>query len=43
MTHLVTSGMLAWEPDPFDNRVKLVKRADLDQLKSKRGMGTAPR
>jgi hypothetical protein len=43
MTSLITSGMLAWEPDPFDNRVKLVKRADLDHLKSKRGMGVATR
>jgi hypothetical protein len=43
MTHLITSGKLAWEPDPFDNRVKLVKRADLDALKSQRGLGVATR
>lgn len=43
MTHLITSGKLAWEPDPFDNRVKLVKRVDLDALKNQRGVSVATR
>jgi hypothetical protein len=37
MTGLVSNGTIPWEADPFDSRVKLVKRADLDSLIRKRG------
>jgi hypothetical protein len=43
MTHLISSGLIAWESDPLDSRVKLVKRVDLDQLKSRRGVDVATR
>ena len=36
MTQLVSSGRLKYEIDPLDNRVKLVRRADLEALKRER-------
>jgi hypothetical protein len=36
MTGLVNNGIIKIEKDPLDNRVKLVKRADLDKLKRQR-------
>lgn len=38
MTELLSSG-LAWESDPLDRRVKLVRRADLKALLSRREQG----
>ena len=36
ITSLVQSGRLKYEIDPLDNRVKLVRRSDLETLKSHR-------
>lgn len=33
MTKLVNSGVIKFERSPLDNRVKLVRRADLEELK----------
>lgn len=33
MTTLIKRGLLAFEEDPLDCRVKVVKRADLDKLR----------
>jgi hypothetical protein len=35
MTELLSSG-LAWESDPLDRRVKLIRRADLEGLLDRR-------
>lgn len=35
MTELLSSG-LAWESDPLDRRVKLIRRADLEALLDRR-------
>jgi hypothetical protein len=32
MTHLIHNGMIKYEEDPFDHRVKLVRREDLEAL-----------
>lgn len=37
MTSLVTSGILPFEEDPLDRRVKLVKRSDLEALRRQQG------
>lgn len=36
LTSLISSGKIPFEADPLDNRVKLVKRSDLDKLRSRR-------
>lgn len=36
ISSLVSSGRLKYENDPLDNRVKLVKRVDLEALKRQR-------
>ena len=36
LTKLVKSGKLQYETDPLDTRVKLVKRADLEELLRRR-------
>jgi hypothetical protein len=42
LTTLIKRGLLAFEEDPLDCRVKVVKRADLDKLKRAwRGAGPA--
>jgi hypothetical protein len=33
LTSLVRGGQIPFEKDPLDNRVKLVKRSDLDRLR----------
>jgi hypothetical protein len=38
MTELLSSG-LAWESDPLDRRVKLIRRADLEALLGRREQG----
>lgn len=35
MTALVSSGVLPFEEDPLDRRVKLVKRTDLEALRQR--------
>jgi hypothetical protein len=40
LTTLIKRGLLAFEEDPLDYRVKVVKRADLDRLR--RGWRKAP-
>ncbi len=41
MAALIGSGVLPFEHDELDNRVKLVKRKDVDNLMRKRGNGRA--
>jgi hypothetical protein len=36
MSALIGSGALPYEQDPLDRRVKLVKRADVENLRRKR-------
>lgn len=36
MSNMIGSGKIKYEPDPLDNRVKLVKRLDLEELLRKR-------
>jgi hypothetical protein len=36
MTSLINNGVIPYELDPLDHRVKLVKRADLEALLQKR-------
>lgn len=36
MSNMISSGKIKHEPDPLDNRVKLVKRLDLEDLLRKR-------
>lgn len=39
MTRLLSSQIVSYELDPLDNRVKLVKRSDLELLLQKRKQG----
>lgn len=36
LAKLLKSGELPWTPDPFNKNAKLVKPADVEQLKAKR-------
>jgi predicted site-specific integrase-resolvase len=36
LSNMINSGRIKYENDPLDNRVKLVKRADLEALLQKR-------
>jgi predicted site-specific integrase-resolvase len=36
MSNMIGSGKIKYEPDPLDNRVKLVRRVDLEDLLRKR-------
>jgi hypothetical protein len=42
LTALIKGGQLSFEQDPLDNRVKLVKRSDLDRLR-RRGRKIYPK
>lgn len=33
MTNLINNGVIEYEQSPLDHRIKLVRRADLEQLK----------
>jgi hypothetical protein len=42
LTSLIKGGQIPFEQDPLDNRVKLVKRSDLDRLR-RQGRKTQPK
>jgi hypothetical protein len=35
MAHLIARGILVTVPDPLDGRIKLVKRADVENLRAR--------
>lgn len=39
MSYMAGSGKIAYEEDPLDRRVKLVKRADLEEILRRRAPG----
>lgn len=40
MADIIKRGMLAWEPNPFDRRGKLIRRADVEALLAKQPRDT---
>jgi DNA-binding MarR family transcriptional regulator len=40
MAEILKKGLLAWEPNPVDERGKLIRRTDVEELAAKAGKDT---